>query len=69
MGASGQDVGGGEQGTLLHYDGTRWAASSAGLTSGLNAVFGTSGSDVWAAGEQGKVLHYDGTRWSSVDSG
>lgn len=32
----------------------------------LNAVRGTSPSDVWAAGARGTVLHLDGTGWSKV---
>ena len=32
----------------------------------LNAVWGTSASDIWAVGDAGVVLHYDGARWSRV---
>jgi len=31
---------------------------------GLNAVWGTSKSDVWIAGNGGRVFHWDGTSWS-----
>ncbi len=32
----------------------------------LNAVWGASAGDVWAAGELGTVVHYDGADWSTV---
>jgi hypothetical protein len=35
----------------------------------LNAVWGASGSDVFAVGEVGTIIHYDGSVWTSMDSG
>jgi hypothetical protein len=32
----------------------------------LNAVWGTSATNVYAVGNMGAVLHYDGTRWRSM---
>src|SRR6266566_1700240 len=33
------------------------------------AVWGASGSDVFAVGDDGNIWHYDGTRWTSQQSG
>jgi hypothetical protein len=35
----------------------------------LYAVWGSSGSDVFAVGTGGTILHYDGADWSPMDSG
>ncbi len=37
---------------------------SDGEYSGLNDIWGVSGSDVFAVGQQGTVLHYDGVGWT-----
>ncbi|OJY30759.1 MAG: hypothetical protein BGO98_28745 [Myxococcales bacterium 68-20] len=58
----------GGNGTILHYDGTRWHAADTGTTVTLRAIFGFSSKDIWAAGDQGTVLHYDGTTWSPVSA-
>jgi hypothetical protein len=36
---------------------------------GLQAVWGSSGSDVFTVGDYGTILHYDGRGWSSMSSG
>ena len=38
-------------------------------TASLDAVWGTSSSDVYAVGWEGTILHYDGTEWSAMPSG
>ena len=35
----------------------------------LTAVWGSSGSDVFAVGDLGTILHYDGSSWSAMSSG
>ena len=35
----------------------------------LSAVWGSSGSDVFAVGGGGTILHYDGSSWSGMSSG
>jgi hypothetical protein len=40
-----------------------------GTTQALNAVSGSSASDVWVAGALGTILHYNGSTWSSPASG
>jgi hypothetical protein len=39
-----------------------------GTTNSLNAVWGSSGSDVFAGGMSGTLLHYNGSTWSSMPS-
>jgi len=41
---------------------------SSGSTEGLNAVWGSSGTDVFAVGYFGAILHYDGNTWSTMPS-
>jgi hypothetical protein len=36
---------------------------------GLNGVWGSSASDVYAVGEKGTILHYDGREWQQMISG
>jgi hypothetical protein len=75
-------------GLVLHWDGSRWSSEALPVTShpasesggpydALNAVAGTSSSDVWAVGaaqdvptseSRTLVFHWDGTGWSPVDS-
>jgi hypothetical protein len=65
----------GNLGTILHYDpareatgpgGTTWSAMKSGTTDRLTAVWGSSGSDVYAVGEHATILHYDGKAWAVV---
>ena len=55
----------GEQGTLLHWNGSAWSAAVSGTESALRALAGSSSKDVWAAGLDGTLLHFDGTSWSA----
>jgi alpha-tubulin suppressor-like RCC1 family protein len=52
---------------IYHYNGTVWR-SQANLPGAVNALWGTSGSDVWAVGGGGQVYRYDGTSWNQVYS-
>lgn len=40
-----------------------------GPTRNLQAVWGTSSTDVFAVGEWGIILHFDGTSWSPLRDG
>lgn len=46
----------GEGGTILKYDGTRWAAQTSGTTEPLRAVDGIDVANVWIVGDQGVIL-------------
>ena len=62
----------GQNGVILHYDGTSWRAESSGTTNALVGVWGTSANDVFAVGYSNfippglgeVILHYDGTSWT-----
>ena len=58
----------GESGTILHYDGDHWASMASGTNLGLNAVWGTSFSDVYSAGEMATILHFNGKEWLNIGS-
>lgn len=57
----------GDGGAVLHLQGDTWSAwqqwGGAAPTEKLNAVWGSSASDVWVVGDKGGVLHYTGA-WS-----
>jgi len=38
-------------------------------TQSLNAVWGSSDTDVFAVGDSGTIMHYDGAAWTAMDSG
>lgn len=60
----------GSSGTIRHYPGTGERfdiVSDVPATEELQAVWGTSPSDVWAVGNRACVLHYDGTQWSRIE--
>jgi photosystem II stability/assembly factor-like uncharacterized protein len=59
----------GGNGTILHFDGTKWQIENTGTTATLHAVFGFAPDDVWAAGDGGTVLHFDGHAWAPVGVG
>ncbi|OJY18201.1 MAG: hypothetical protein BGO98_31020 [Myxococcales bacterium 68-20] len=56
----------GDNGTLVHFDGTEWHEEASNTDAALHAVFGFSETDVWAAGDDGVLLHFDGKSWSHV---
>ena len=62
----------GENGTILHWDGTAWSASASGTTSALWGVWGSGPSDVYAVGDtttgEATVLHWNGAAWSTVST-
>jgi len=48
------------------YDGTNWTPQVSGSTQALHAVWGISGSPVFAVGDASTILRYDGTSWTSL---
>ena len=74
----------GPNGTILHWDGSAWTGSAIGPDDeyidlgpgsisirqhGINALWGSSASDVWAVGDVGRILHWDGSAWSVIEDG
>jgi hypothetical protein len=54
----------GDDGTIVHFDGMKWAARPSGVRTELNGVWAASASDAWAVGDDSVVLHWDGAAWS-----
>jgi hypothetical protein len=61
----------GEAGVILRREETTsaWVAMESPTLADLNAVAGSSLTDVWAVGADGVALRYDGTAWTQVDTG
>lgn len=63
----------GNDGTILRWDGTRFAVMSSGTTEDLWGIWGAAPNDVWAVGGSGfpeavaTLLHYDGSTWTSIE--
>ncbi|MFC1591428.1 DUF4372 domain-containing protein [Thermodesulfobacteriota bacterium] len=55
----------GDEGTILHYDGSSWSSVESPTDYDLNAIAGNSASDIYAVGERGIVLHFNGEYWST----
>ena len=56
---------------ILHYDGSVWKIMTSLVNLGvgvINAVSGTSTSDVWFVGENGTLIHYDGSNFQKDTS-
>ena len=58
----------GDQGTVVHHDGSSWAYERAS-DNGLHGVWGHGFEDVYAVGDAGTVIHYNGVGWEPVDTG
>jgi PKD repeat protein len=57
----------GQDGAILHYDGTAWIAETSGTTEKLNAIWGVTETNIYAVGENGTLLHKTaaGTTWGA----
>jgi hypothetical protein len=49
-------------GAVLHWNGTTWEQHAFG-SSYLQAIWGSSPSDIWVAGQSGAVSHWNGVSW------
>jgi hypothetical protein len=47
----------GDNGTILHSDGTRWAAAASITAHGLWGIWTASPTEGWSVGDQGTILH------------
>jgi hypothetical protein len=62
-------TGGGE---MIHWDGTMFhgdCSMNPLLQGGLNKIWGTSASNLYAVGNGGTIIHYNGSTWAAVESG
>jgi hypothetical protein len=55
----------GDEGAILHFDGTSWSRMRSGTSENLEGIWGVAPDDIWALGS-GVVLHFDGVSWTSV---
>jgi hypothetical protein len=58
----------GSDGTLLHFDGSKWDSFQSNTSSTLTDIWGISDDDVFAVGFSGTIMHYDGQSWSQMES-
>lgn len=56
-------------GTIYRGKGATWTKMQVPPGPRLNAVWGTSPSDIYAVGNMGTVHHYDGTHWRTMYTG
>ncbi len=70
-GTSKSDPQGSLEAVIVHYDGFNWTTQWTGLEAQkLKAVWGSTGTDIFAVGDGGTILHStDGTSWSEVQHG
>jgi len=53
---------------IFHYTGSDWEPMESSTGNILEAVWGSSATDVFAVGASGTILHYDGFEWLSMNS-
>ena len=56
----------GENGTLIHYDGSKWSLIDYHFSNDLNAIWGADENNVFVVGDEGLIFHYDGHNWKSM---
>ncbi|MEK6606576.1 MAG: hypothetical protein AABZ30_02845 [Myxococcota bacterium] len=65
----------GEQGAVLHFDGSEWTPVEGGYGYTLWGVWGAAPNDLWAVGGTSNgsmpalIRRYDGSVWADVDAG
>lgn len=61
----------GEDGVILHFDGTGWSLVDyeADAHPNLHAIAGASADLIWAAGVDRVMLEFDGEQWTQLDTG
>ena len=62
--AVGRVAGHTSSGYIARWDGAQWATLIDKATDRLNAIWGSSQSDIWVVGDGGLVYHFDGKQWS-----
>jgi hypothetical protein len=62
----------GDNGVILHYDGTSWSSMTSGTQANLEGIWGISSKNIFAVGWSstgtytGYILHYNGNSWSTL---
>lgn len=66
---------GGDDGVMIHWNGSAWSVVDPATTNHVNGVWGSSANDVWAVGgglggpNTANLVHWNGQSWSAVDPG
>ena len=55
-------------GTIIHWDGTRWNTVTSPTTNWLLSVNMVNSADGWVVGDYGTIIHWDGESWTNVTS-
>ena len=66
----------GENGVIVHYDGTSWSIMNSGTTTAyLGSIWGSGSNNVYAVGAvydggdfTGVIFHYNGTSWEKISA-
>ncbi|KPA13717.1 hypothetical protein MHK_006076, partial [Candidatus Magnetomorum sp. HK-1] len=59
----------GNDGYIIHYDGSDWSVIESGSGISLYGVWGINENNIYVVGQSGTISQYNGTSWSSVNSG
>lgn len=54
----------GEEGTIVHFNGTTWQLMACPIKVRLHDVWGSSPNNVFVAADSGMILHFNGDKWS-----
>lgn len=55
-------------GSLRHWNGATWSATTAVATPAMFGAWGSGPTDVWALGDNGTILRWNGSAWMAVPS-
>ena len=55
----------GENGTIIHFDGTTWTTTGSPTSEDLYGIWGSSGTDIFAVGDNATIVHYNGS-WTGI---
>jgi hypothetical protein len=58
----------GDDGVILHWDGSAWMQMSSPVATTLESVDMVSDTDGWAVGHDGTILQWDGSEWITTTS-
>lgn len=57
----------GNEGTILHYDGSGWSEMKCSTDATLNGIWGSSPENIFAVGDGGTILQYEDGRWVEME--
>lgn len=59
-----------DAGSYVHWNGHNWQSEWVpGRNGGINAIWGTSSSNMYFVGNNGSIVHYDGSSFTRMESG